>query len=138
MRTSRCRLRFLIFSLHRGRLMTARVSFCSSQSFAAAPCFIWVKVGGEWGSEERREGLGCAMRGIEPGKVRIKRKEKKQQWTNCKTKYRAIFQMKEENRRFIWLPLECFIARKQNISNLSYNRSRSRFTFLQLQDYILY
>ena len=26
-----------------------------------------------------------------------------QQWTNCQTKYRKIFQVKEENRRFIWL-----------------------------------
>ena len=32
----------------------------------------------------------------------------KQQRTNCQTKYKTIFQVKEKNRRFIWLPLECF------------------------------
>ena len=28
---------------------------------------------------------------------------------------RTIFQMKE-NKRFLWLPFECFLARKQNVS----------------------
>ena len=32
------------------------------------------------------------------------------------TKYRTIFQAKEDNGRFIWLPLEFFIAHKQNVS----------------------
>ena len=37
---------------------------------------------------------------------------------NCQTKYITIFQVKEENTSFIWLPLtlECLIARKQNVS----------------------
>ena len=39
-----------------------------------------------------------------------------QQCRNCQTKYRTVFQVKEENRRFIWLSKECFIARKQNVS----------------------
>ena len=39
-----------------------------------------------------------------------------QQCTNCQTKNRTIFQVKEENRRFIWLSQECFTAHKQNVS----------------------
>ena len=39
-----------------------------------------------------------------------------QQCRNCQTKYRTVFQVKEENRRFIWLSKECFITRKQNVS----------------------
>ena len=39
-----------------------------------------------------------------------------QQCTNCQTKNRTIFQVKEENIRFIWLSQECFTAHKQNVS----------------------
>ena len=39
-----------------------------------------------------------------------------QQCTNCQTKNRTIFQVKEENGRSIWLSQECFTARKQNVS----------------------
>ena len=41
------------------------------------------------------------------------------QWTNCQTKYRTILQVKEEHRRFIWLALKWFIARKMVTQSLT-------------------
>ena len=55
---------FLI-SRQRRRVTKERklTSACSSQSFDAAPCFIWVKVGDEGVNEERREGSGSSQSG---------------------------------------------------------------------------
>ena len=72
-----------------------------------------------------------------------------QQCRNCQTKHRTVFQVKEENRRFIWLSKECLLhaykmflngnAIADELPNIQFSLTTVRDTSLPgIQTYFIY